>query len=171
LPRVIESRSRDARRVGARISTRHRPNAIVTVGHSFALIRSPSRRASCATRVPRRHCSRREPLAATSGAFGALMGDRAVRCRPRETVPTTISDHACNKIEDFIPEDEPRVIARATRRLAASATPATTDELRVSEGSRRPLSDAFFAHDPGATFGGWGRAHQWWTTPLRVPRE
>lgn len=87
-----------------------------------------------------------------SGAFGAaLMGDRAhwVHGLPGKLFQNNI-DHVLHKIEDFIPEDAPRLFARATRRLPAGFgddRDHLMDELRVMfEGSSATGFGWFSSH-------------------------
>jgi predicted dehydrogenase len=87
-----------------------------------------------------------------SGAFGAaLMGDRNhwVHGLPGKLFHNNI-DHVLHKIEDFIPEDRPRMIARATRRLPGAygdERDDLMDELRVMvEGSRTTAFGTFSSH-------------------------
>ena len=87
-----------------------------------------------------------------SGAFGAaLMGDRShwVHGLPGKLFHNNI-DHVLHKIEDFIPEDAPRMVARATRRLPAGfgdERDDLMDELRVMlEGSTATAFATFSSH-------------------------
>ncbi len=87
-----------------------------------------------------------------TGAFGAaLMGDRAhwVHGLPGKLFQNNI-DHVFHKIEDFVPEDTPRIIARATRRLPAGMGDERDDlmdELRVMvEGTRATAFGSFSSH-------------------------
>ena len=87
-----------------------------------------------------------------SGAFGAaLMGDRShwVHGLPGKLFHNNI-DHVLHKIEDFIPEDAPRIVARATRRLPAGfgdERDDLMDELRVMlEGSSATAFATFSSH-------------------------
>jgi predicted dehydrogenase len=87
-----------------------------------------------------------------SGPFGAtLMGDRAhwVHGLPGKLFQNNI-DHVLHKIEDFIPEDAPRILARATRRLPAGfgdERDHMMDELRVMlEGRRATAFGSFSSH-------------------------
>jgi len=87
-----------------------------------------------------------------SGAFGAaLMGDRShwVHGLPGKLFHNNI-DHVLHKIEDFIPEDAPRIVARATRRLPGSfgdERDDLMDELRVMlEGSNATAFASFSSH-------------------------
>jgi predicted dehydrogenase len=87
-----------------------------------------------------------------SGAFGAaLMGDRAhwVHGLPGKLFQNNI-DHVLHKIEDFLPEDAPRMVARATRRLPAGLGDERDDlmdELRVMiEGRQATAFGSFSSH-------------------------
>ncbi len=87
-----------------------------------------------------------------SGAFGAaLMGDRAhwVHALPGKLFHNNI-DHVLHKIEDFIPEDAPHIIARAARRLPAGfgdERDDLMDELRVMvEGAHTTAFGTFSSH-------------------------
>ncbi len=87
-----------------------------------------------------------------SGAFGAaLMGERAhwVHGLPGKLFHNNI-DHVLHKIEDFISEDEPRLFARATRRLPAGfgdERDDLMDELRVLvEGKQATGFGTFSSH-------------------------
>ncbi len=131
-----------------------RANRLVTVGHSFAF--DPL---TIAARELRDQGFLGDIVHVEShlgynlsGAFGAaLMGDRAhwVHGLPGKLFHNNI-DHVLHKIEDFIPEDNPRVIARATRRLAAGfgdTRDDLMDELRVMfEGSSATAFGTFSSH-------------------------
>lgn len=87
-----------------------------------------------------------------SGAFGAaLMGDRShwVHGLPGKLFHNNI-DHVLHKIEDFIPEDAPRMVALATRRLPAGfgdERDDLMDELRIMiEGARATGFASFSSH-------------------------
>ncbi|HXV13460.1 MAG TPA: Gfo/Idh/MocA family oxidoreductase [Candidatus Krumholzibacteria bacterium] len=87
-----------------------------------------------------------------SGAFGAaLMGDRAhwVHGLPGKLFHNNL-DHVLHKIEDFIPEDAPTLVARATRRLPAGfgdERDDLMDELRVLiEGAHATACATFSSH-------------------------
>ncbi|HEU4930310.1 MAG TPA: Gfo/Idh/MocA family oxidoreductase, partial [Candidatus Krumholzibacteria bacterium] len=87
-----------------------------------------------------------------SGAFGAaLMGDRShwVHGLPGKLFHNNI-DHVLHKIEDFIPEDAPRMVALATRRLPGGLGDERDDlmdELRVMiEGSTSTGFASFSSH-------------------------
>jgi predicted dehydrogenase len=126
----------------------------VTVGHSFAF--DPL---TVAVRRLRDEGFLGDPVHVEShlgynlsGAFGAaLMGDRNhwVHGLPGKLFHNNI-DHVLHKIEDFIPEDQPRVIARATRRLPGEygdERDDLMDELRVMfEGSRATALGTFSSH-------------------------
>jgi predicted dehydrogenase len=126
----------------------------VTVGHSFAF--DPL---TVAVRRLRDEGFLGDPVHVEShlgynlsGAFGAaLMGDRNhwVHGLPGKLFHNNI-DHVLHKIEDFIPEDAPRMIARATRRLPGEygdERDDLMDELRVMvEGSRTTAFGTFSSH-------------------------
>ncbi len=131
-----------------------RAGRLVTVGHSFAF--DPL---TVALRTLRDQGFLGEVVHVEShlgynlaGAFGAaLMGDRShwVHGLPGKLFQNNI-DHVLHKIEDFMPEDAPRIAALATRRLPAGfgdERDDLMDELRVMiEGSRATAFASFSSH-------------------------